>query len=136
MEFFNANFYISFIFLTRVHVPRRYYCAMVLYICVYLYTLYCCCWYRSDRYRRFEDKMDNENDSLWAHIYTHSEREPRGRKIIIIAKEHITRRRAGRAKCLTRARMQITRTTRRGRKCIQPKRVGLFFYFLFTVHKK
>lgn len=85
--------------------------------------------YRSDQYRRFEDKMDNENDSLCT--YTH---DLRGRKIII-AKEHITHcSAAGGAKCLTRARMQITRTTRRGRKCSVYIRKGSTFLFFFLFH--
>lgn len=52
---------------------------------------------------------------------------------IIIAKEHITRGRG--VKCLTRARMQITRATRRGRRKyvhIHPKRGRLFFPFCIS----
>lgn len=123
---------IFFFYILDVHVPWR--CSVRwLYIRVRTRN---CCWYRSDRYRRFEDKMDNENDSLWAYIHIRTRYTRwRGGKIIIIAKEHITRGEAGRAKCLTQARMQITRTTRRGRKCIQPKRGRSFFAFFLPYIK-
>lgn len=97
-------------------------------------------------YWRFEDKMDNEpNDSLYVcthvkiyiHTYAHSYSvTAEGAKNNNCERTHYAV--SWGVKCLTRTRMQITRTTRRGRKWIHmhPKRVAFFpFLFYFTYLK-
>lgn len=86
-------------------------------------------WYRSDQYRWFEDKMDNENDSLCT--YTH---DLKGRKIII-AKEHITRCRG--SKMFDTGTYANYKNNKTGAEVhIHPKRVDFFIFFISCIHKK
>lgn len=83
----------------------------------------CCCWYRSDCYRRIEDKMDNKNDSLCAYPAWAEGAENNNCERTHYAWQ-------GGEKCLTRARMQITQEQQDGggSAYIHPKRVGFLFF--------